>query len=79
MSGPRNRIAWERGRALRAEIRAILSAHPPTAAPLSGKAILRRLQRFPLPSLRTVQWHMEAIHAEHRAETLHRAQFIAAT
>jgi hypothetical protein len=66
-------MAFERGRALRAEIRAMLLAHPPTAAPLTGKHILPRLKHSPRPSLRTVQWHLHAIRSEH--DWLQRAQF----
>jgi len=76
MSGPRNRLAWERGHALRSRIRTILLAHPPTATPLSGKQVLRQLNQLPEPKLRTVQWHMAMIHAEH--DTPQSAQFITA-
>lgn len=75
MSGPRNRIAYERGQALRAEIRAILAAHPPMAAPLTAKRIQRQLTRSPPPSLRTIWWHVAAIYAASSADRLHSPQF----
>jgi hypothetical protein len=74
MSGPRNREAFARGQALRAEICAMLEARPPLARPLTARAIRSRLACRPLPSLRTVQWHLQAIWD--RADSLRPAQFI---
>jgi hypothetical protein len=72
VSGPRNRQAFARGQALRAEIRALLEQHPKLATPLTAREILARLSRR--TSERTVQWHMRAIRDE--ANTLRSAQFI---
>ena len=59
MTGPRNRPAFERAQTLRAEIVALLEAHPPLAEPLQAKDIAPRLSRS--LSLRTVRWHLRAI------------------
>ena len=59
MSGPRNREAFERGQALRAEIRALLERHSPLARPLTAREILARLSRR--ASERTVRWHVAQI------------------
>lgn len=64
MSGPRNRAAYARGQRIRAEIRALLEAHPPLAPPLTAKAIAIRLRHRPAPSERTIQWHVAAIRLE---------------
>jgi hypothetical protein len=63
VSPPRNRQAFDRGQALRAEIRALLERHSPLARPLTARDILARLKGGALPSERTVQWHMQAIRA----------------
>jgi len=62
MSTPRNRQAFERGQALRAEIRALLEQHSPLARPLTARNILGRLSRR--VSERQVQWHMQVIRDE---------------
>ena len=59
--GPRNRAAFERGQRLRAEVRAILEAHPPLLPPLTAPAIRARLTCSPRPSVRTVRWHVSRI------------------
>jgi hypothetical protein len=76
VSGPRNRRGFERGRARRAQIEAILAQHPPLARPLTAREILARLTCQPLPSERTVQWHMQEIR-DAAAQSLRPAQFIA--
>ena len=58
---PRNKLLYAQGRALRDEILALLLRHSPLAAPLTAKLIQSRLTRTPLPSLRTIQWHIQAI------------------
>jgi hypothetical protein len=60
---PRNRLLYEQGRALRAEIRDMLLRHPPLAPPLTAKRIRDCLNssRNPAPSLRTIQFHVHAI------------------
>jgi hypothetical protein len=60
---PRNRALFEQGRTIREEIRGHLARHPPTARPLEAKQIQPLLTR-PL-AIRTIQWHMESIRAEH--------------
>jgi hypothetical protein len=78
-TGPRNPRAFARGQHIRAEIRSILEAHPPLLPPLSAKAVRARLTVRPLPSVRTVQWHMSVIRTDAilaEANTLHSAQFI---
>jgi hypothetical protein len=62
MTGPRNRVAYARSQAIRAEIRAILEQHPPLAPPLTARQIARRLPRP--PSERCIQWHVAAIRLE---------------
>ena len=57
----RNLRAYQRGQVLRAQIRALLEAHPPLAQPLQAKDIRARLQCSPLPALRTVRWHVNPI------------------
>jgi hypothetical protein len=58
---PRNRLLYEQGQALRGEILSLLLTHSPLAAPLTAKRIQSQLTRTPLPSLRTIQWHVHAI------------------
>jgi hypothetical protein len=70
VSGPPNLKAWRRGQALRAEIRAILEAHPPLAPPLTAKEIRRHLKRNPLPSDRAIQWHVSRIRLQAELEQL---------
>jgi hypothetical protein len=60
---PRNRDAYERSQAVRAEIHAILERHPATAKPLTAKHI-RTLLALPI-SERTVRWHMQRIRCHH--------------
>jgi hypothetical protein len=79
MSGPRNPRAFARGQRIRAEIRSILESHNPLLPPLTAKHVLARLTCRPLPSARTVQWHIAAIRLTaiiDEANTLHSAQFI---
>lgn len=59
---PRNRRLYDQGCALRAEIFAILAAHPPLRKPLTAKDVQPRLSR--MVPLRTIQWHMRAIRCE---------------
>jgi hypothetical protein len=59
VTAPRNRKAVERGQALRAEIRALLEAHPPLAPPLTAKHVQPRLSRS--ASLRTIRRHLQAL------------------
>lgn len=75
MSSPRNKVAYEQSRAARQEIRRILLDHPPTvfASPLTAKRIRPLLSRD--LSERTIQWHLQAIRAEHAANTLRSPQF----
>jgi hypothetical protein len=70
---PRNLKAYVRGQALRAEIRALLAAHPPLLPPLEAKDILKRLQRRPSPSLRTIRWHVAQIRLQAELEALQAA------
>jgi hypothetical protein len=70
VSAPRNLRAYKRGQALRAEIREILAAHPPLLPPLAAKDILKRIKRRPLPSERTVRWHVAQIHLQAELELL---------
>lgn len=63
MSGPRNRAAYERGQALRGEIRAMMEGHSALKPPLTAKQVIRCLTHEPRPSKRAVQWHMKAIRA----------------
>jgi hypothetical protein len=70
MSGPRNKPAWERGQAIRAEIRAILLEHPPLAPPLTAKALAARLTYRPAPSERCIRWHVAAIRTEYELAEL---------
>ena len=58
---PRNRVLYDQGQVLRAEIRAMMIEHSPVAAPLTAKHIQARLMRTPPPSLRTIQWHVHCI------------------
>jgi hypothetical protein len=67
---PRNPRAVARGQALRAEIRALLEQHPALLPPLAAKDILRRLTRRPLPSARTVRWHVAQIRLQAELEAL---------
>jgi hypothetical protein len=53
----------EAGMALRAEIRAVMVAHP-GAPQLTAKRVLALLTRKPSPSVRRIQEHMQAINAE---------------
>jgi hypothetical protein len=76
MTAPRNPRAVARGKALRAEIRTLLEQHSPLARPLAAKDIRARLTILPAPSLRTVQWHLQAIRAA-ATNSLRSAQFIA--
>jgi hypothetical protein len=69
-AAPRNPRAVARGQALRAEIRAMLEQHPPLLPPLAAKDILRRLSRRPLPSVRTVRWHVSQIRLAAELESL---------
>jgi hypothetical protein len=62
MTTPRNRALFEQGLAIRAEIRAHLARHPPTARPLEAKHIKPLLSRG--LAIRTIQWHMELIRSE---------------
>jgi hypothetical protein len=59
MSLPRNRVAYERAQAVRAEIRALLERHSPTAERLTAKRLLAMLS-CPL-SERAIQRHVRAI------------------
>lgn len=80
MSSPRNLRAFARGQRIRAEIRDVLASHNPLLPPLTAKHVLARLTCRPLPSARTVQWHIAAIHTDaiiDEANTLQLAQFIA--
>jgi len=61
---PRNRGLFEKGQALREQIRAMLMAHAPGLPPLTAKVVQVRLTRVPAPSLRAIRWHMNAIRAE---------------
>jgi len=70
MSGPRNLRAYKRGQRLRAEIRNILASHPPLLPPLSARDILKRIRRRPLPSERTVCWHVTQIRLQAEIESL---------
>lgn len=72
---PRNRVLYEQGQALRAEIRALLLAHPPGFAPLTAKHIRGRLTREPLPALETISWHIRHIRADLQ-RSLQPSQFI---
>ncbi|HUN74382.1 MAG TPA: hypothetical protein VMU40_07700 [Steroidobacteraceae bacterium] len=76
-----DRRAVEHSVRLRAEIRAMLEAHPPLRSPLTAKEIRQRLKWSHAPSLRTVQWHMAAIRLEAELaalsdDSLRSAQFI---
>ena len=62
MSTPRNRAAFELGKAMHAEIRAMLLAHPAGASPLTAKRIRPRLSRD--LSERQIQQHVAAIREE---------------
>jgi hypothetical protein len=62
MSGPRNISAYEQSRSTREEIRSLLERHPTTAWSFTAKQIRRCLSRE--LSLRTVQWHVQAIRRE---------------
>jgi hypothetical protein len=66
VGAPRNRGAFERGQTLRGKIRAILLAHPPLLPPLTAKQISGLLKISPMPSDRTIQWHVQAIQTEHK-------------
>jgi hypothetical protein len=70
MTGPRNRIAYARGQAIRAEIRAILEQHPPLAPPLTAKAISARLTYRPALSERCIRWHAAAIRTQYELAEL---------
>jgi len=58
-----NRERQASGAVLRAEIRELLRTHV-GPAPATGKRIRARLSRSPLPSLRVVQWHLQALKNE---------------
>lgn len=78
VSDPRNRRAFERGQRIRAEIREVLASRNPLLPPLTAKDVRPRLTCRPLPSLRTVQWHMAAVRTEAilaEASALRSAQF----
>jgi len=60
VTGPRNRKALERSQEVREEIRRMLLEHPPLAPPLTAKEVRTRLGAR-APSLRAVQWHVQAI------------------
>jgi hypothetical protein len=68
----RNRAAFARSQAYRAQIRRALEEHPPIAQPLTAKR-LRNLLDLDI-SERTIHWHVKAIRAEHE-KTLRPAQF----
>lgn len=79
MSAPRNLRAYERGQALRNEIRVILESRSQLQPPLTARAILKLLEcRRPMPSERTVQWHVTQLRLQEELESLdalRRAQF----
>jgi hypothetical protein len=83
VTGPRNPRAFARGQRLRAEIRSLLEQRPPLLPPLTAKEIRARLTHRPLPSVRTVQWHVAAVRLEAQLaplsgdDSLRSAQFIA--
>lgn len=62
---PRNRIAFERGQAIREEIRAQLERQPSIEKSPEAKQIQPLLSRR--LSERTIQWHTQQIRKEHRA------------
>jgi len=68
----RNASAVADGHRLRAAIGSILTAHQESAG-MTGKPVLRALGRqkwAPLPSLRTVRWHMQQIRGNGSAAAL---------
>jgi hypothetical protein len=52
----------ERGQALRGEIRSVVDTYD-GPLPMTAKRVLQRLQREPLPTIRTVQWHLTRLRA----------------
>ncbi|MGH8227339.1 MAG: hypothetical protein ACREU3_05465 [Steroidobacteraceae bacterium] len=60
MSGPRNRRAFDRSRAVRAEIRALLASRSPLLPPLSAKAVRAALSLT--MTERQVRRHIAAIY-----------------
>jgi repressor of nif and glnA expression len=59
MTTPRNRLQWEAGQAIRAEIRQILFERNPLSHPLTAEQIGWRLSRE--ISVRTIRWHLQQI------------------
>lgn len=70
MSGPRNRIAFERSQSVRAAIRAFLAGYPPLLPPPTAELVCERLGL--LVSVRTARWHIRAIRLEAQLEELER-------
>jgi hypothetical protein len=63
-AAPRNRRLYDQGQLARAEIRKILLDQSQASPLITAKQIQRRLRCAPLPSLRTIQWHVNAIRQE---------------
>lgn len=66
MSGPRNRVAFERSQSTRAAIRAFLAGYPPLLPPPTAELVRERVALQ--VSVRTVRWHMHAIRLQALAE-----------
>jgi hypothetical protein len=64
-TGPRNMLAWERGRQNRAQIEQLMGRQPQTAPPLTAKDIQSRIGAK--LSERMIQLHMKAIRDNWRA------------
>ena len=62
VANPRNRPAFDRGHAVREQIRRSLIEHDPLALPLTAKALRTRL--CPWLAERTVAWHIRQIRLE---------------
>lgn len=65
---PRNQTLYAQGQALRDAIHAVMCTHSALAPSLTAKSIQARLERVPLPALRTIQWHMREIRAAHAGQ-----------
>jgi hypothetical protein len=63
---PRNKLAFERGRAREAQIEQLLLSHNPLAEPLNEKSIWPRLN--PRISERQIRRHLQAIRSKARSE-----------
>lgn len=67
MSGPRNKVAFDRAQSMRDAIRAFLAAYPPLLPPVSAELVRGHLGLS--VSVRTVRWHMRAVRLEALANT----------